>query len=292
MFKGVGTALITPFNEDFTIDYESLRKIVNFQINGGVDSLIVLGTTGESPVFDYEERSRIIKAVIEENKGRIPVIVGTGTNNPAKVIQYNQQAKELGADGLLIVNPYYNKSTQSGLVEYFKYITVDNSLPIIIYNVPSRTGMNMMPDTEIKIHKACPNVVGVKEACGSISQVAQLIAMKPENLSVLSGNDDQILPIMALGGDGVISVVSNILPREVRNLTHALLEKDIDKARKLNNTYLGISNLLFVETSPSPVKYAASILGLCKNVVRMPLIPASANTEKLIRDELEKLGIQ
>ena len=191
MFKGTGTALITPFKADLSVDYDALKEIVYHQLNGGVDALIVLGTTGESPVIDFEERKKIISLVVEEVNGKIPVIVGTGSNDTKKVVENNKLAEELKANGVLIVNPYYNKGTQESLIEHYKYIASKTKLPIILYNVPSRTGMNLLPETAVSIHNECKNVVAVKEASGNISQIAHLISIKPESLSVLSGNDDQ-----------------------------------------------------------------------------------------------------
>ncbi len=231
MFKGVGTALITPFRKDQSVDIDSLKKIVNQQLNGGVDALIVLGTTGESPVIDFGERKKIISLVIQEVNGKIPVIVGTGSNDTKKVVENNKLAAELKADAVLIVNPYYNKGTQESLIEHYKFIASKTELPIILYNVPSRTGMNILPETAVRIHKECKNVVAIKEASGNISQIAQLISIKPESLSVLSGNDDQTLSIMASGGDGVISVFSNPYPTEMKKITSAMLSNNFKEAQ-------------------------------------------------------------
>ncbi len=291
MFKGVGTALITPFNDDLSIDFESLKMCIDFQIKNGVDALILLATTGEAPTIEVSEFEKVVSYALKIIGGRVPVIVGTGTNNPNKVLKLNKIAEDLGVDGLLIVNPYYNKSTQDGLVEYFRFITNKTTLPIILYNVPSRTGMNVLPETIIKIHNFCSNVVGVKEASGNISQIAKLIAIKPPSLSIFSGNDDQTLPIMALGGCGVISVISNIFPYEFRELTHLILDGKVKEAQVINNKLINMANLLFVETNPIPVKYAVYRLGLCKNYLRLPLVPASKNTEKLIDEELSRLGV-
>ncbi|MCH7773666.1 MAG: 4-hydroxy-tetrahydrodipicolinate synthase [Bacteroidetes bacterium] len=289
MFKGVGTALITPFKEDQSVDIGSLKKILEHQLNNNIDALIVLGTTGESPVIEYEERRKLISAVVEEAKGKVPVIVGTGSNNTKKVIENNKLAEDLKADGLLIVNPYYNKGTQASLLEHYKYISDRTSLPIILYNVPSRTGMNILPDTAIRIHKNCSNVVAIKEASGDISQIANLIAIKPDSFSIISGNDDQTLPIMALGGDGVISVFSNPYPSEMKQITDAMLNIDLSSAQKFNNKYLGMMNALFIETSPAPVKFAMHHLGLCENVLRLPLSKATSRTEEVLNTEMLKL---
>lgn len=289
MFQGTGTALITPFDEELNVDYKALRKLVGFQVENKVNFLVVLGTTGEASVIDEEERKKIIETVVTEAAGKIPIVIGTGSNDTKKVVKLNKIAEELHADGVLIVNPYYNKGTQSSLVDHYKYIAERTQLPIILYNVPSRTAMNMQPETILKIHLSCPNVVAVKEASGDISQIANLISMKPENLDVLSGNDDQTLPIMALGGVGVISVFSNPFPLQMAEITTAMLLPDLIKARQLNKKYLKMMNLLFIETSPMPVKYACSFLGLCKNTLRLPLKPITENSEILIKKEIEKI---
>lgn len=290
MFKGNGTALITPFKSDQSIDYEALRKIIHQQLMGGIDALVVIGTTGESPVIEFDEREKIISLAVEEVKGKIPVIVGTGTNNTKKVIELNKQAEELKADGILIVNPYYNKGTQDSLVEHYKFISERTKLPIILYNVPSRTGMNILPETAVRIHKECKNVIAIKEASGNISQIAHLISIKPDSFLVFSGNDDQTLAIMALGGDGVISVFSNPYPAEMKKLTDAVLNGDLKLAQELNNKYLSMMNALFVETSPAPVKYIMSKLGYCENILRLPLIKASRKAEELLDKEMKKMS--
>ncbi len=289
MFKGTGTALITPFNEDYNVDYDDLKKIINFQIDGGVDAIVLLGTTGESPVISVEERRKIIETGIQTAAGKTKIIAGTGTNDTKKVVEFNKIAEEYKADGLLIVNPYYNKGTQESLVEHYKYISERTTLPIILYNVPSRTAMNLLPETVVKIHEECKNVVAVKEASGNISQIAHLFSIKPDSLSVLSGNDDQTLPIMALGGDGVVSVFSNPYPKEMKQITDAILNNDFENAQRLNNKYLKMMNLLFVETSPSPVKFVMYQMGLSKNLLRLPLAPVNKKSEQLLIDEMKKL---
>lgn len=291
MFQGTGTALITPFDEDLNVDYKALKKLVRFQLDKKVDFLVVLGTTGEAPVIDEDERKKIIDTVIVEVAGKIPIVIGTGSNDTRKVVKLNKIAEDLKADGVLIVNPYYNKGTQSSLIDHYKYIAERTPLPIILYNVPGRTAMNMHPDTILKIHLACPNVAAVKEACGDISQIANLISMKPDSLSVLSGNDDQTLPIMALGGVGVISVFSNPYPLQMTEITKTLLSGDLTKARELNNKYLKMMNLLFIETSPMPVKFVCSYLGLCKNTLRLPLRPITENSANILKMEIERIKL-
>lgn len=290
MFKGVGTAIITPFDEDYNVDYKALEKFVKFQLKY-VDALIVLGTTGEAPTINEEEREKIVSKVVELANKKVPVIVGTGSNNPEHVLHNNKLAEKSGADGLLIVNPYYNKSTQKGLVEYFSYIAQRTELPIILYNVPSRTGANILPDTAIEIFERNDNVVGVKEASGNISQIAELISKKPDEMYVYSGNDDQTLPVMSLGGDGVISVFSNVLPQKMKELTNAMLKGEYKKAQEINNKYNVLMRKLFVEVNPIPVKYALSKLGYCKNTLRLPLIPISESAKDIIDNLFEELNI-
>jgi 4-hydroxy-tetrahydrodipicolinate synthase len=290
IFKGAGTALVTPFNINGEVDYNSLKKILQFQTENKIDAVILLGTTGESPVISSDERKKIIETG-KEFTGRTKIIIGTGTNDPKKVIEYNKIAEDYGVDAVLIVNPYYNKGTQESLVEYYKYISGHTSLPIILYNVPSRTGMNLLPETIVKIHSECRNVAAIKEASGNISQIAHLFSIKPESLTVYSGNDDQTLPIMALGGAGVVSVFSNAYPSEMKTLTGAMLNNDIAKAQELNNRYLKMMNLLFAETSPSPVKFVMNQLGLCENILRLPMIPVANKTEKLLTDEMNNLKV-
>ena len=290
MFRGAGTALLTPFKNDQSVDYDSLKKICRMQVDSRIDAIIVLGTTGESPVIDLDERQKIIETVIEEVNGKAEIIIGTGTNDTKDVVALNRIAEELKADGLLIVNPYYNKGTQESLLDHYKYISERTPLPIMLYNVPSRTGMNLLPETAVSIHESCPNVISIKEASGNISQIARLMSIKPDTFDIYSGNDDQTLPIMALGGKGIISVFSNAYPRELKKLTEAILEGDLDAARKLNNKYLSMMNALFIETSPMPLKYVRSKLKFCENVLRLPLSKVSANTEKILDEEINKLS--
>lgn len=289
MFNGTGTALVTPFNEEYEIDFQALRNLLEDQINGSVDAIIILGTTGESPVINEEERRKIIDECVSIVNGRAKVVVGTGTNDTKKVIKYNLIAEKYKADGLLIVNPYYNKTTQRGLAEHYRYISERTDLPIILYNVPSRTAMNMLPETILQIHTDCKNVVGVKEASGDISQIARLCALKPDTLAVLSGNDDQTLPVMALGGKGVISVFSNIFPKQMKELTDTMLKGNQSHALQLHNKYLKMMNLLFAETSPIPVKYLCSLRGLCKNYIRLPLVNISNDISSMLEEEYERL---
>ena len=288
MFKGTGTAIITPFEKDGQIDYPALERIVGHQLQNDIDSLIVLGTTGEAPAIEEEEKEKMVPAIIEQVDGQVPIILGTGSNNARHVLQNNHKAEEWGADGLLIVTPYYNKGTQATLYKYFSYLAGNTDLPIILYNVPSRTGVNLEPDTVIQLGQNHDNIVAVKEASGDISQIATIIANKPADFKVFSGNDDQALPLMALGGDGLISVASNIIPNQMVDLTHNLLDNDLESARKINNHYMNLMQDLFLETNPIPVKYAASQMGLCHNTLRLPLDSMSSENagrlQKLMQD--------
>lgn len=290
MFEGVGTALATPFNEDLSIDFESYKKLIRTQIESGIDYIIVLGTTGESPVIDEYEREKLIETAMDAAEGKLKIVIGTGSNDTKKVVKLNAIAEKYKSDAVLIVNPYYNKGTQSSLVQHYKYISERTSQPIILYNVPSRTGMNLLPETAITINETCKNVVAIKEASGNISQIAQLLAMKQPSFEVISGNDDQTIPIMALGGVGVISVYSNAFPKELKEIATAMQKNDLQKAQQLNQKYFKMINLLFEETSPSPLKFVLSKLGICKNILRMPLAPVSKQTENLLLKELENYG--
>lgn len=288
MFSGTGTAIITPFNDDESIDYKSLEKIIEYQILNGVQALIVLGTTGEAPVISDEERNILVKFVVEKNNKRVKVIVGTGTNDPLHVVKHNENAEKFGADGLLIVNPYYNKGTQYSVFETFKFICAKTKLPVIVYNVPSRTGMNILPETVVKIAEACENVVAVKEASGNISQIAKLLAIKPKDLIVLSGNDDQTLPIIALGGSGVITAWGNAFPQEMVMIVNSMLEGKYEEALNYHNQYVENMQSIFIETSPIPIKYLVHKLGLCKNTFRLPLAKPQKNTMEILDEELEE----
>jgi len=290
VFKGTGTAIITPFKDSGEVDYSALERIIDHQLQNNIDSLIVLGTTGEAPTIEEEEKEKMVPAIIDQVDGQVPIILGTGSNNARHVLQNNRKAEEWGADGLLIVTPYYNKGTQATLYKYFSYLAGNTDLPIILYNVPSRTGVNLEPETVIQLGENHDNIVAVKEASGDISQIATIIANKPADFKVYSGNDDQALPLITLGGDGLISVASNIIPQQMVELTHNLLDNDLEAARKINNQYMNLMQDLFLETNPIPVKYAASQIGLCQNVLRLPLdsiSPENANYLQKLMQELE-----
>ncbi len=280
LFKGCGTALITPFTND-GVDFEELRKLIEFQILEGIDSLIICGTTGESSTMSLEEKKSVIDFSIKIANGKVPIIVGTGGNNTKDVINLSKYAESVGADGLLLVTPYYNKTTQNGLIAHFTEIAKSVSIPIILYNVPSRTGLNIEPETCLELSKI-PNIVGIKEASGNISQVAKIANLCQDNLAIYSGNDDQIVPILSLGGLGVISVLSNIYPKYVHDLVMDYLTGNWQKATASQVYAIPLINALFSEVNPIPIKYAVSKIGFKTGLPRLPLVELSdKNKEKI-----------
>lgn len=280
LFKGCGTALVTPFTND-GINFEELRKLIEFQILEGIDSLIICGTTGESSTMSLEEKKAVIEFSVKIANGRVPIIAGTGGNNTADVINLSKYAESVGADGLLLVTPYYNKTTQKGLIAHFSEIAKNVSIPIILYNVPSRTGINIEPETCLELSKIS-NIVGIKEASGNISQVSKIANLCKDNLTIYSGNDDQIMPILSLGGLGVISVLSNIYPKYVHNLVMDYLTGNWQKATASQIYAIPLINALFSEVNPIPIKYAVNKIGFNCGVPRLPLIELSdKNKEKI-----------
>ena len=281
IFTGAATAIITPFSQG-AIDYESFGKIIEDQISGGIDAIVVAGTTGEAATLTHEEHCECIKYVVEKVEGRVPVIAGTGSNDTAYGIELSQYACEVGADALLLVTPYYNKATPKGLIKNFLETADKTNKPIILYNVPSRTGCNISLPVYRERAKH-ERIVAVKEASGNISAIAELIAECGDSFDIYSGNDDQIVPIMSLGGKGVISVLSNILPRQTHEMTRLCLEGNFTAATELQLKYLKLINTLFCEVNPVPVKTAAALLGWCSDEMRLPLCEMEdANKDKLI----------
>lgn len=283
IFKGAGVALVTPYNEDESINYEALGELVEEQIKGHTDAIIVCGTTGEPATMTEEERTSCMEFVVKKVAGRIPVIAGTGCNCTRNAIALSKKAEAIGVDGLLVVTPYYNKATQDGLYEHYKAIAASTKLPIIMYNVPSRTGCNIMPQTAARLGKECENIVGIKEASGNISQVAELAALTKGYLDIYSGNDDEVIPILSLGGIGVISVLSNVAPQQTHDMVMEYLEGDREKALQLQLSFLPLIHALFCEVNPIPVKAALNMLGKNAGVVRLPL----TNLSKKNRPQLE-----
>lgn len=285
LFKGVGSAVPTPFDEN-GVNISEFRKFLQFQIDNNVDALIVCGTTGESSTMTRDEKIIAINCALEVANEKIPVIVGTGSNNTREAIEMSKIAEKLGVDGILVVTPYYNKTTQRGLIAHYKAIAESVSIPIILYNVPSRTGVNIEPQTCLELSKI-DNIVAIKEASGNISQVAQISNLCGDNLYIYSGNDDQIVPICSLGGIGVISVLSNIKPKFVHDMVYDFFDGNIDKARKMQLNVLPLINSLFSEVNPIPVKYALNELGFNFGVPRLPLVEFSDTNKKVLRQYLK-----
>lgn len=284
IFEGAGVAIITPMNDDFSINFEKLGAIINDQIEKGTDAIIICGTTGESSTMSHEEHIECIKYAVEKTNHRVPVIAGSGSNSTAEAIHISKAAEEVGADGLLCVTPYYNKCTQNGLYQYYKDISDSVNIPIIMYNVPSRTGVNILPETAVRIAKEVKNVVAIKEASGNISQVAKLASLANGCIDIYSGNDDQIIPLLSLGGKGVISVLSNVAPTQTHDMVRAYLDGDVKKACDMQLESIELINALFCEVNPIPVKAAMNILGWESGPVRRPLTEMEdANKERLTK---------
>ena len=286
LFSGSGVALVTPFTDE-GVNFEVLSELIDFQLDNETDAIIVCGTTGEPSTMTDEEKRSVISFTVNRVDGRIPVIAGTGGNNTKSVIEFSKFAESAGADGLLIVTPYYNKTTQRGLIAHYKSIAENVGLPIIMYNVPSRTGLNMMAKTAYELSKI-ENIVGIKEAGGNFSQIAEIIDMCKDELYVYSGNDDQVVPILALGGKGVISVSANVIPNDVHNMVYSFLHGDIDRARKLQLMALNLIKVLFSEVNPIPVKEAVRQIGFDVGKCRMPLVDMEEEGQIRISEALQK----
>jgi 4-hydroxy-tetrahydrodipicolinate synthase len=294
MFKGVYTAIITPFHENGSIDEESLRKLVDFQIENGISGLVPCGTTGESPTLSHEEHNKVVDIVLDQTKGRVPVIAGTGSNSTHEAVSMTKHAKEAGANGSLQVSPYYNKPTQEGLYRHFKTVHDETDFPLIIYNIKGRTGVNIETLTLMKLAKDCKNIVCVKEASGDLSQMMDVLqASKTLNkeFTVLSGDDNIMMPLTALGGDGIISVASNLVPKEMVELYNLTKEGNIDKARELHYKLLPLFKAIFVETNPIPIKTAIALQGKCKEVFRSPLCELAADNKDKLKYTLHELKL-
>ncbi|MBR1883359.1 MAG: 4-hydroxy-tetrahydrodipicolinate synthase [Clostridia bacterium] len=291
LFEGVGTALVTPMNSDYSINYDKFEELIINQIKEGVQAIIVIGTTGESSTLSLDEKKQLIKRAVSASKGKVKIIVGTGSNNTESAIYLSKYAEEAGADGLLIVTPYYNKCNQDGLYEHYSKIADSVSIPILLYNVPSRTSVSINPETVIKLSKI-KNIVGIKEASTDLVEVAKIIAGTDESFSVYSGNDNLTLPILALGGKGVISVTSNILPKEMVFLCNSYFNSNLTKARQTNEKLLDIMNDLFIDVNPIPIKEAMNTLGYNVGPVRLPL--SKMSTEKYIKlnDTMQKYDLK
>ena len=290
IFKGSGTAIITPFTS-CGVNFSELRKMIEFQISEGTDSIIICGTTGEAATMSDEEKKETIKFTVDTVNKRIPVIAGTGGNNTKKVIEMSKYAESVGVDALLIVTPYYNKTTQEGLIKHYEEIANSVRISIILYNVPGRTGLNILPKTCLELSKI-PNIVAIKEASGNISQIAEIANLCGDNLSIYSGNDDQILPILSLGGIGVISVLANIIPGDVHKMVMSFLDGNIKDACKLQLDTLELTKVLFSEVNPIPIKAACNMIGFDAGIPRMPLIEMSENGKEELKEEMRKYKIK
>jgi 4-hydroxy-tetrahydrodipicolinate synthase len=283
MFSGCGTALVTPFRQDQSIDEGTLRKLVRRQIDAGINFLVPCGTTGESPTLSHAEHVRVVEITLEEARGKVPVLAGAGGYNTAEVISLARELMQMGVDGILSVTPYYNKPTQEGLYQHYKAIAAEISLPIVVYNVPGRTGANVEPST-LKRLANIDHIVGVKEASGNIGQMATILNQVPESFTVLSGDDAITLPLIALGGRGIISVASNEIPAEMTRLAQLCLDGDFRGARELQHKYLPLMEINFIESNPIPVKAAMAMMGLLEPVWRLPMVPPKTeNFEKIHR---------
>jgi 4-hydroxy-tetrahydrodipicolinate synthase len=292
VFKGAGVAIVTPFTKNNEVDYEKLGELIEYQIAAGTDSIIVCGTTGEASTLTHEEHLECIKYAVEKVAKRVPVIAGTGSNCTDTAIYLSKEAESYGADALLLVTPYYNKATQKGLIAHFTAIANSVSIPVILYNVPSRTGCNILPQTVAALVSGVKNIVGIKEASGNIAQVAEIMQLTGGNIELYSGCDEMVVPILSLGGIGVISVLSNVAPKETHDMVIKFLEGDVAGSRELQLKLLPLINALFCEVNPIPVKKAVQLMGFEVGALRMPLTEMEpANTERLIR-EMNAAGIK
>ena len=290
LFEGSGVALVTPFKNG-KINYEKIDELIEWHIDNKTDAIIVCGTTGESATMTDEERKKTIKFVLDKVNKRIPVIAGSGSNNTMYSIELSKYCQEVGVDGLLIVTPYYNKATQDGLIKHYTTIANSVDLPIILYNVPGRTGVNINPNT-VKILSEVENIVGIKEASGNISQVSEIARLCGEDFAIYSGNDDQIVPILSVGGIGVISVVANILPQKTHDIVQKYLQGDIEESRKLQLSVNELVNSLFIEVNPIPVKAAMNLMGMDVGKLRLPLTEISEKNLEILRNNMIKYGIE
>ncbi|WP_341273839.1 4-hydroxy-tetrahydrodipicolinate synthase [Clostridium beijerinckii] len=286
MFTGAAVAIVTPFTED-GINFSELKKLIDFNIENGTDAIVIAGTTGESSTMTDEEHREVIRFTVEYVNKRVPVIAGTGSNDTVYAVELSKYAESVGADALLLVTPYYNKTTQTGLIKHYNYIADRVNIPIILYNVPSRTGVNITPETYAELAKH-PRIVATKEASGDLSAIAKIKALCKDELNIYSGNDDQIVPILSLGGKGVISVFSNIMPKESHEICSLYFEGKVKESCNLQTKYLDLINTLFIEVNPIPVKTALGIMGYNVGPLRMPLFPMEGKNLEKLREELAK----
>lgn len=290
VFTGSGTALITPMHKDFSVNYEKLAEILEFQIANQTDAIVICGTTGEAATLSEKEHIEVVAFTVEKVAKRIPVIAGASSNNTAHAMELTKKAKEVGADALLHSTPYYNKTSQAGLIRHFNTLADLTDLPIILYSVPGRTGMGIKPSTYLELSKH-PNIVATKEASGDLSHIAQVAAVCGDALTIYSGNDDQVVPIMALGGKGVISVLSNVMPKETHDMCQLLLDGNLAASRELQLKMLSLIDALFIDVNPIPVKEAMNLMGYDAGPCRLPLIELSEGDRAVLKRELQKNGV-
>ena len=291
IFTGAGVALITPMYDDGSINYDEMEQIINDQVANGTDAIIICGTTGEASTMSHEEHIETIRACVEMTKKRVPVVAGTGSNCTATAVYLSKEAQKVGADGLLVVSPYYNKATQNGLKKHFTESASSGDLPIILYNIQGRTGLNIQPKTIADLVNDVPNIVGVKEASGDISQIAQIFSLTQGDIDVYSGNDDQIFPIVAYGGKGVISVLSHIVPRDTHDIVAKFMEGDIEGSRALQLKYIPLVKALFSEVNPIPVKEAMNLMGKQAGPLRRPLSPMEPQNKERLEKAMKAYGL-
>ncbi|MGB7592265.1 MAG: 4-hydroxy-tetrahydrodipicolinate synthase [Terriglobia bacterium] len=288
--RGCGTALVTPFRKDGSLDLDALRRLVQFQLRAGIDFLVPCGTTGESPTLEHAEYLAVVRTVVQEVAGKVPVIAGVGGNNTRKVIDLAAEVRGLGVQGILSVAPYYNKPSQEGLYQHFQAMAESTDLPIIVYNVPARTSSNIEPPTVARLAKIS-NIIGIKEASGSIVQQMEVLAAVPPGFRVLSGDDSFTFPLMALGGVGIISVISNEVPGQMTRLAHLLLEGKLEAARQLHFSLLPLMQVNFIETNPIPVKAALAMMGMIEEVYRLPMVPMNSENRAKLEEVLAAQGL-
>lgn len=290
IFEGAGVALITPMNEDFSVNYDKLEEIIDEQIAGGTDCIIICGTTGEASTLTVEEHLDVIKRTVEMVNRRIPVIAGTGSNSTETAVEFSKEAQKYGSDGVLVVSPYYNKATQKGLIRHFSEIANSIYIPVLLYNIPGRTGVNIEPETIAYLVNSVSNIVGVKEASGNFSNAVKILRLCPE-IDMYSGNDDQVVPLMSIGAKGVISVLSNVAPRQTHDMCRAALDGDFVKARKMQIEALDVIENLFTEVNPIPVKAAMNLQGKNVGPLRLPLTQMEKPHEDVLAKAMKEYGI-
>lgn len=291
IFKGSGVAIVTPFKKDGSVDYDKLRELVDFHCENGTDAIIICGTTGEASTLTHEEHLECIRVCVEQTAKRIPVVAGTGSNCTETAIYLSKEAQKYGADALLVVTPYYNKATQKGLIAHYTAIANAVDIPIVMYNVPSRTGCNILPQTAVTLAKNVKNIVAIKEASGNISQVAKLMSLADGCIDLYSGNDDQVIPLLSLGGLGVISVTANVIPKQTHDMVQKYLDGDVAGAAKMQLDVVALSDAMFCEVNPIPVKKAVELCGLCDGTMRMPLTEMEPENVEKLKKAMSDYGI-